>query len=131
MTSRPGEVFMNILVLKQLPAGQLRGVMGAWSRSLGIMCDHCHTPGQFEKDDLPDKQVAREMVHMTGEINTDLLKSIKVLKSESPQINCYTCHRGKVKPETTLLRHSRRHRPNSPVMQCYAICCLRVADSRC
>jgi len=97
-----GEVFKNIKVLKSLPAGQLRGVMGAWSRSLGIRCEHCHIEGQFDKDDLPAKQVAREMVQMTGKINNDLLKGIKGLKSDNPQINCYTCHRGSVKPETAI-----------------------------
>jgi Photosynthetic reaction centre cytochrome C subunit len=66
------------------------------------MCNHCHTVGQFDKDDLPAKQLAREMVHMTGKINNDLLKGIKGLKSDNPQINCYTCHRGNVKPETAI-----------------------------
>ena len=97
-----GEVFKNIQVLKSLPAGQLRGVMFSMTRSLGVRCEACHIEGQFEKDDVPDKQVAREMVLMTGKINNDLLKAITGLKSEKPQVSCYTCHRGSVKPETAL-----------------------------
>jgi photosynthetic reaction center cytochrome c subunit len=97
-----GEVFKNIQVLKALPAGRLGGVMGAMTRSLGVRCEHCHIEGQFDKDDVPAKQVAREMVRMTGTINNDLLKGIKGLKSETPQVSCYTCHRGSVKPETEL-----------------------------
>jgi hypothetical protein len=96
-----GEVFKNIQVLKALPAGQLRGVMGTWTRSLGVRCEACHIEGQFDKDDVPAKQVAREMVQMTGKINNDFLKGIKGL-SDNPKISCYTCHRGNVKPETAL-----------------------------
>jgi hypothetical protein len=95
-----GEVFKNIQFLKTLPAGRLASIMTRWNSSLGVKCNHCHTPGAWEKDDLPAKQIAREMMTLTGKINNESLKEIKNLRSERPAISCYTCHRGAVKPDT-------------------------------
>src|SRR2546427_9644458 len=91
------EVFKNIQQFKTLPAGRLAGIMQNWTRVLGVKCNHCHTPGAWEKEDLPTKQIAREMVQMTGKLNNELLKGIQNLKSDRPSVSCYTCHRGQVK----------------------------------
>jgi hypothetical protein len=92
-------VFKNIQMLKQMPAGRLLKIMEiAYSKSLGVDCTHCHVVDQWEKEDKPTKQIAREMWAMMGTINGQLLKGIKNLKSESPTINCTTCHRGETKP---------------------------------
>ena len=101
---KPAEqVFKNIQLLKGVPAGRLLRIMEmGWSRSLGVNCTHCHVPGQWEKDDKPTKQIAREMAAMTRTINTDILKKIKNLKSENPTVNCTTCHRGQTKPALDL-----------------------------
>lgn len=96
------EVFKNITQFKNLPAGRLGGIMQNWTRVLGVKCNYCHTPGQWEKEDLPTKQIAREMVQMTMKINNEALKEIKNLKSEKPSVSCYTCHRGQAKPETAM-----------------------------
>lgn len=93
-----GEVFKNVQTLKNMPAGRLAGVMTGWTKALGVKCDHCHTLGAWEKEDLPAKQIAREMIALISK-NNESLKEIKNLKSEKPSISCYTCHRGAVKPE--------------------------------
>ncbi|HKR58573.1 MAG TPA: c-type cytochrome [Pyrinomonadaceae bacterium] len=96
-------VFKNIQFLKGVPAGRLLAVMKiGYSRSLGVTCTHCHVVDQWEKDDKPTKQTARDMAQMVRTINNDLLKNIKNLKSESPVINCTTCHRGQTKPALDL-----------------------------
>ena len=98
-----GEVFKNIQLLKAMPAGRLLKVMElGYSKSLGVNCTHCHVVDQWEKDDKPTKQVAREMIKMAGAINNDYLKNIKNLKSENPVINCTTCHRGQTKPALNM-----------------------------
>ena len=52
------EVFKNILMLKQMPAGRLLKVMElGYSRSLGVNCTHCHVPDQWDKDDKPTKPI--------------------------------------------------------------------------
>jgi hypothetical protein len=102
--NEPAEkVFKNTQILKQMPAGRLLSVMEmGFSRSLGVNCTHCHVPDKWESEDKAQKQIAREMWTMMGTINTQLLKNIKNLKSETPAINCTTCHRGQVKPALNL-----------------------------
>ena len=96
-------VFKNIQFLKGVPAGRLLAVMKlGYSRSLGVNCTHCHVIDEWEKDEKPTKLTARDMAQMVRTINNDLLKNIKNLKSESPVINCTTCHRGQTKPALDL-----------------------------
>jgi hypothetical protein len=101
---KPAEqVFKNIQLLKGVPAGRLLRIMEmGYSRSLGVNCTHCHVPGEWEKDDKPTKQIARDMAAMMATINTQHLKQIKNLRSENPTINCTTCHRGQTKPALNL-----------------------------
>ena len=102
--NEPAEkVFKNMQMLKQMPTGRLLAVMEmGYARSLGVNCTHCHVPDKWESEEKAQKQIAREMWAMMGTINTQLLKSIKNLKSETPTINCTTCHRGQVKPALNL-----------------------------
>lgn len=102
--TEPAEkVFKNMQMLKQMPAGRLLAVMEmGYARSLGVNCTHCHVPEKWEAEDKPQKQIARDMWAMMGTINTQLLKNVKNLKSETPAINCTTCHRGQVKPALNL-----------------------------
>ncbi|MEO8434465.1 MAG: c-type cytochrome [Pyrinomonadaceae bacterium] len=98
-----GEVFKNIQMLKAMPAGRLLRVMElGYAKSLGVNCTHCHVAGEWEKEDKPTKQIARDMFAMVAAINNDHLKKIKNLKSPEPVINCTTCHRGQTKPALNL-----------------------------
>jgi hypothetical protein len=98
-----GTVFKNIQTMKGRPAGQLLAVMQmGYARSLGVDCTHCHVPEKWESDEKPQKQIARDMSAMVAKINGESLKGIKNLKSETPTINCTTCHRGQVKPALNL-----------------------------
>ena len=98
-----GEVFKNIQMFKAMPAARLLRVMElGYAKSLGVNCTHCHVPGQWEKEDKPTKQIARDMAAMAANINNEQLKKIKNLKSAEPVINCTTCHRGQTKPALNL-----------------------------
>ena len=98
-----GEVFKNIQMFKAMPAARLLRVMElGYAKSLGVNCTHCHVAGQWEKEDKPTKQIARDMAAMAANINNEQLKKIKNLKSKEPVINCTTCHRGQIKPALNL-----------------------------
>lgn len=98
--NQPAEdVFKNIKILTGVPAGKLLRIMQiGYSRSLGVSCIHCHVPDQWEKDDKPAKQTARDMSKMAHTIIFDLLRNIDGLKDRTPLVNCTTCHRGQLKP---------------------------------
>ena len=93
-----GEVFKNVQLLKNIPAGRFLRIMDAgYARSLGVGCDHCHVEDRWEADEKRPKLAAREMIVMTKKINDDLVMMEHIDNSE-PAVNCTTCHRGYVKP---------------------------------
>jgi len=97
------EVFKNIRQYKGVAAGRLLRIMEfGFNRSLGVDCTHCHVAGQWELDDKPTKQIAREMSAMVATINSEHLKKIPNLKSTNPSVNCTTCHRGQTRPALEL-----------------------------
>ena len=97
------KVFKNIQMMKGVPAARLLAIMEmGYARSLGVTCTHCHVAEKWESEDKPTKQIARDMSAMVKTINGELLKNIKNLKSETPTVNCTTCHRGQVKPALNL-----------------------------
>ena len=107
-----GQVFEDIQVLQNMRAGQLVRVMNmGFARSLGVSCEHCHVPGRWASNEKPAKGVAREMWSMMAVINRDLLPRISGIRSDTPAVNCTTCHRGDVKPALNLPADQPRSPP--------------------
>jgi hypothetical protein len=97
-----GEVFKNVKLLKNIPAGRFLRIMDiGYSQSLGVGCDHCHSEDRWDADEKRPKLAAREMILMMEEINKKL-ESMEHIDTTEPQINCTTCHRGYVKPATQM-----------------------------
>jgi hypothetical protein len=97
------QVFKNIKMLTDVPAGRLLAIMNVgYGKSLGVSCTHCHVPGEWDREDKTQKQTARDMSKMAATINNDLLKNIPNLKGPNAIVNCTTCHRGQVKPALNL-----------------------------
>ena len=94
---KPAEqVYKNIQVFKGLPSQQLMPAMFFMRGALGVSCNECHVNfTDFEKDDNPKKQVARQMIEMVRALNQ------KNFASQNT-INCNTCHRGRTKPSAPL-----------------------------
>ncbi|MFN0173755.1 MAG: c-type cytochrome [Saprospiraceae bacterium] len=90
-------VFKNLKVLGGFPAENLIIAMERWSEALGVSCDHCHVINEWHSDVKPAKNVARQMVNFGETVNAELRK-LQGLKSEKPGVNCFTCHRGELKP---------------------------------
>jgi hypothetical protein len=86
-----------------VPAGRLLAIMNVgYGKSLGVSCTHCHTAGDWSRDDKTQKQTARDMGKMVASINADLLGKIPNLKGPNAIVNCTTCHRGQVKPALNI-----------------------------
>lgn len=102
--------FKNLKVLPQnITHDELIATMRAFSRSLGVRCDACHVaiPGEankfdFASDAKPEKNIARQMVLMTRNINSNYIAKLAGDPGEKfDDVTCYTCHRGHPHPETT------------------------------
>jgi hypothetical protein len=77
----------NLQVLpKTIAAKQLKELMKAQSKMLGVQCDHCHDPDDFAKD-TETKKVGRVMMTMTADLN-------KKAFGGKDMITCATCHNG-------------------------------------
>ncbi len=86
------QVFKNIVVLKGKEAGRLPGMMGALTGLLGVGCAGCHEPNQWDVE-TPQKKTARAHFEMQGRLNKEYFNG-------ENKITCYTCHRGKLKPDS-------------------------------
>lgn len=104
---QPREEFTNLKVLpKDIPPGELRALMGTFTRALGVRCVFCHVGEEgkplrhedFPKDDKPEKRAAREMMKMTKAINETYLANLEDRSKPAVVVKCVTCHRGTVKP---------------------------------
>lgn len=108
-TETAGEKFKNIKVLNEMPADQMGKVMNMMSSSLGVNCNFCHAENDFAKDDNEHKDIARDMLKMTFELNK------KYFESRS-EVSCNTCHQGRPHPPSgfPLSPNFREPRPVQP-----------------
>lgn len=86
-TKTAGEVYKNVIQLKDTPADQFMPAMQAMSAALGVECSFCHVQGKMEDDSNNHKKIARKMITMTMAINKEHFDG----KQET---TCYTCHQG-------------------------------------
>lgn len=92
-TITAGEQFKNIKVLNDVPADEIGPLMNIMSASLRVNCSFCHTSGvaDFEKDGNEHKDITREMIKMTFDINRQFFEG-------RPVVSCNTCHNGQPMP---------------------------------
>jgi cytochrome c556 len=87
----------NVQVLpKSTSKQELKAIMKAQAKSLGVDCDFCHEVPDMASDANEKKKIARQMMRMTAEINAKWTKGIK--DAEKNQVTCGTCHRGQKAP---------------------------------
>ena len=101
--------YKNLQVLsKDITQPQLMQNMKFFAQSLGVRCVHCHvgeegkplTTFDFASDKKANKAIARDMLRLVHRLNTKDLPAIGGL--ESPQVTCYTCHRGSKEPAKAI-----------------------------
>jgi Photosynthetic reaction centre cytochrome C subunit len=96
----------NLQVLpKTMTTAQILPIMRNFSAALGTNCGYCHVwtgPGlatnDYAADAKPAKEVARVMMKMANEVNTNLAANIKKPADQLTRVQCMTCHRGAAIP---------------------------------
>ena len=97
----------NLKVLPQnISRDSLDHLMHGYNDALGVKCGFCHAqnannPGKldFGSDEKPEKEIARQMITMTMEINKKYFTfNTSDTAHAANAVTCTTCHRGEAKP---------------------------------
>ncbi len=102
-TAQIPEKFENLQVApKDISRMDLLNAMKDMTFALGTRCWFCHegegddlSTFNFASDKKPAKDVARTMMKMVTEINTNFISKVEA----DAKVTCYTCHRGHTEPE--------------------------------
>jgi photosynthetic reaction center cytochrome c subunit len=90
----------NVKLLGDMPVSQFIPVMNYFAVSMGRRCNYCHVNnnGQWDyaSDAKAEKNTAREMIKLVLGTN----KTLSGLNLDP--IACYTCHRGRNSPQSTI-----------------------------
>ena len=89
------EVYKNVQVLTDLSADQFNTLMAAITTWVAPNqgCAYCHNTDNLADDGIYAKRVARRMIQMTREINTQWKPHVAEVG-----VVCWTCHRGEPVP---------------------------------
>jgi hypothetical protein len=88
---KASEVYKNLKVMQDTPAESLNQSMHLIGGQLGVNCEFCHVDQKWEEESVKNKDVARDMMRMTNDINKNAFKGEQV-------VTCYTCHQGNPEP---------------------------------
>jgi len=81
-------------------------VMDQYKVDLGVKCGYCHAQSKdnprqrdMASDENPKKDICRDMMRMTEEMNKKYMQRIPHADTVTVQrVTCNTCHRGQAKP---------------------------------
>ncbi len=92
---KASKAYQNVKVLGHLSEGQFLRVMAAMTEWVAPEegCGYCHNLDNLADDKMYTKVVARRMIQMTQEINTNWSSHVG-----QTGVTCYTCHRGQAVP---------------------------------
>jgi Photosynthetic reaction centre cytochrome C subunit len=83
----------NLKVLKATSRAEVGQIMRTFTVGLGVQCIYCHVQGNNASDDNPKKEIARHMIQMVQQINSNF-------PDGKLHVSCFTCHRGEAEPKT-------------------------------
>ncbi len=89
------QFYKSIKVLNGVPADQVIESMHQIRAALGVNCEFCHEDPDRAADTKEAKETARQMMRMVMDINKNNFKG-------QQEVTCYTCHRGRAVPMTTV-----------------------------
>jgi len=101
--------FVNLKVLPgDISKDELVNVMRSFASGLGVRCNFCHVGEEgkplstynFVSDEKDNKKKARIMMKMVHDINTEYLSELSEFSKDIIRVECVTCHRGTMEPES-------------------------------
>jgi tetratricopeptide (TPR) repeat protein len=78
----------------QTPPANIMPLMQEIVQALGVQCEYCHSAPRGSGLQEPKKDIARQMIAMTRDLNTRVPSATGKPAAESVQVKCVTCHRG-------------------------------------
>jgi len=100
-------LYKNLKILpKNITKPQMDTLMKSFTVALGVKCNFCHVrlndekkTWDFASDSNKHKNIARQMMRMTSDINRKYfdVKKSRDLNADL-ELTCYTCHRSKAHP---------------------------------
>ena len=108
-------LFKNLKVLpKDISDEDLDKIMDNFNFALGVKCNFCHARKdttsrhlEFPSDAKPEKEIARNMMLMTYDLNKKYFNFNKE-KIVPQRITCITCHRKNSIPQTDTMPLRKR-----------------------
>ena len=123
-----GQTYQNVKVAGAMSAERFTHLMASMNEWVApktgdpakVGCNYCHNPENMASDEKYTKVVARRMLQMTLNINTNWSSHVK-----GTGVTCYTCHRGYAVPRNVWARADapegstrimgNKHGQNTPV----------------
>jgi tetratricopeptide (TPR) repeat protein len=78
----------------QIPPANLNATMQEFVQALGVPCGYCHSAERGSGKPEPKKDIARQMIAMTRDLNARIQTATGKAAGEATQVTCVTCHRG-------------------------------------
>jgi tetratricopeptide (TPR) repeat protein len=78
----------------QGPPADIMPLMQEFVQALGVQCEYCHSAQRGSGQPEPRKDIARQMIAMTRDLNTRVQTATGKPAAEATQVKCVTCHRG-------------------------------------
>ena len=139
-TIAPVSNYKNLQILSpDISKAGMDSVMDHFTASLNVKCNYCHVRNsetrkmEFDKDDKPEKGIARKMMLMSIDINKNHFRQLKNEATDKDgnitvdirndadkymlmKVTCYTCHVGSTIPESTPpVKAAQPRPPQAPV----------------
>src|SRR5712691_11162011 len=77
----------------------LLAYMHSFTEALGVTCEYCHVAPVNSGLPQPKKDIARTMIAMTRDLNTQVQLATGKAPVEATRVECVTCHRGVTIPK--------------------------------
>ncbi len=78
----------------QTPPQNIMPLMQEIVQALGVQCEYCHSAPRGSGQPEPKKDIARQMIAMTRDLNTRIQTATGKPAAEAVQVKCVTCHHG-------------------------------------